>query len=207
MCFSASASFAASGLLAVIGAVTISKAKKHYRMLAMVPWLFALQQFCDGLVWLSFVHTKFRAYQSLFVYSFLFFAFILWPIWIPVSVYAIESVKTKRKILLGCLTAGTLTALVLALCLMQYGAQASVVNHHIFYRVSLPEALWIPCSILYLIATVLPFFIVSLRWGWVFGITVAASYLATLFYYYEVMISVWCFFAALLSILLLVIIP
>jgi len=104
---------------------------------------------------------------------------------------------------LGCISAGTLVALSLGLCLVKYGAQASVMNHHIFYRVPVPEILWLPGAILYLIATVVPFFFVSLSWGWLFGLTFAVSYAASLFFYYETMVSVWCFFTAILSILIL----
>src|SRR5690242_9093334 len=56
MCFSVGASFTASGILAVIGGFALVRAPKYYRALAAIPLLFALQQFAEGVVWMTLTH-------------------------------------------------------------------------------------------------------------------------------------------------------
>ena len=55
MCFSATASFTAGIVLTVIGVATVKKTQRKTEIpFAMVPLLFGLQQFIEGLLWLSF---------------------------------------------------------------------------------------------------------------------------------------------------------
>lgn len=207
MCFSASASFTAAGILVVIGMVSTAKAKERYRLLAFAPFLFAVQQAIEGLLWLSFVHTKMMTYQSYFVYGFLLCAFVLWPILVPVSLYRIEIIRRKKILLSLCCMSGIFTAFSLFSYLYTYGATAMVINHHIVYMIHYPHILWSFGTLLYILSTVLPFFISSIRLGWLLGTCLLISYSATYFFYQQALISVWCFFAALLSILILIIIP
>ncbi|MGZ5219533.1 MAG: hypothetical protein ACXWC7_05630, partial [Chitinophagaceae bacterium] len=73
MCFSAGASFGASALLGVIGAVTITKAKTiPQRLFATIPLVFAVQQLSEGMLWLSLKNPALEAGQSFFTYAFLF---------------------------------------------------------------------------------------------------------------------------------------
>lgn len=207
MCFSASASFTAAGILAVIGMVTTQKAKERYKMLSFMPILFAIQQATEGFLWLSFVHTRMMHYHQYFLYGFLFFAFMLWPVWVPLSVYRIEPRRGRKVGIVLCCLAGFFVALSLFSYLYAYGASATVVDHHIVYHMFYPQVLILPGVVLYLLATVLPFFISSMRWGWLFGTTLLLAYAVSIYFYSTAFVSVWCFFAALLSVLVLLIIP
>ncbi|WP_420856726.1 DUF6629 family protein [Sulfuriflexus mobilis] len=56
MCFSATASFTASALLLPVGVYCLHEArqaKKPYWLLAVMPLLFAIQQFLEGQRWLA----------------------------------------------------------------------------------------------------------------------------------------------------------
>ena len=54
MCFSATANFVGSGVLAAIGAVTFTHVKHRRELLfAALPTLFAIHQFIEGFVWLG----------------------------------------------------------------------------------------------------------------------------------------------------------
>nr|QIQ10879.1 hypothetical protein OJOKFFHK_00022 [uncultured bacterium] len=54
MCFSAEASFIGAGALAVIGTATLKTSYNTKNLLWMcIPLLFAVQQFCEGVVWLE----------------------------------------------------------------------------------------------------------------------------------------------------------
>ena len=94
MCFSAGASFVASGGLAIVGVASLKVAKKEERIIALIPLAFALQQAIEGVQWLSLQ----SGCPSLPLgYGFLFFAFIFWPVYVPLTVYLLD--KKKRKIL------------------------------------------------------------------------------------------------------------
>ncbi len=54
MCFSATANFVGSGVLAAVGVVTLTKVKHRRELLfATLPTLFAIHQFIEGFVWLG----------------------------------------------------------------------------------------------------------------------------------------------------------
>ena len=54
MCFSATASFAAAGVLGTIGVATLRHVREPRSLLfASVPMLFAVHQFAEGMVWLG----------------------------------------------------------------------------------------------------------------------------------------------------------
>jgi hypothetical protein len=55
MCFSATASFSAGTVLLGLGALTL-KLVRHPRelMFAAIPLLFAIQQWTEGVIWLTF---------------------------------------------------------------------------------------------------------------------------------------------------------
>ena len=100
MCFSATASFVASGALLTSGfAITRIPKPKSAIPLSIFPIIFGVHQFIEGLLWLN--HRGFLAdsYKQIGVYSFVVIAFVLWPILVPFSVYALES-KRIRKIVI-----------------------------------------------------------------------------------------------------------
>lgn len=55
--------------------------------------------------------------------------------------------------------------------------------------------------VFYLITTIVPFFVSSARRMWVFGILIAVSCIVTGFFFSQYLTSVWCFFAAIISII------
>ena len=54
MCFSANASFISGSVLTIVGVATVLKAKTPSQAaFGSVPFIFAIQQFSEGFVWLS----------------------------------------------------------------------------------------------------------------------------------------------------------
>jgi hypothetical protein len=91
MCFSAPASLIASGGLVVIGGASLAIAKKEEKILAAIPFLFGIQQAFEGIQWL---HLNVGP-PSLFAgYGFLFFAFLVWPVYVPAMVFVLDK-KTR----------------------------------------------------------------------------------------------------------------
>lgn len=209
MCFSAEASFTASVLLGITGYFTIKKAqlKKTLLALAFIPIFFALQQFSEGVIWLSFSQTWFSNFLDIFKQIFLFFAIFFWPFWIPFSLYMAEE-ETSRKKWLGFFLGTGITYIGLVLWLFfQIETSANVgieiFDYSIQYHLPGKEGM-LPkiTAALYLIATLPAPFFSSVRWIWLMGIANIIGFAVAQYLFSVSFISVWCFFAACVSVCL-----
>lgn len=201
MCFSATASFGAAAVLGTIGVVSVRKASEPVHVpFALIPILFALQQVSEGVLWLSLSHASLAAWKEVAVYFFLLFAQFLWTWYIPWSLYIMEQDKKRRLWLYLTFFLGLCCSAMLGFRLYLYGVYAGIEHHHIRYDIGSTETLAAISSILYIVSIIVPFFISSVGKIRLPGVLLVISLLATRFFYKEYFISVWCFFAALLSI-------
>ncbi|MDR3680047.1 MAG: hypothetical protein P4L41_08785 [Flavipsychrobacter sp.] len=203
MCFSAEASFGASVILFAIGALSISKATTiPQKILASIPIIFGVQQFAEGILWLSLSHSSLAYWDKLATYAFLIFAQVVWPIIVPLSVMLLEKNKHNLKILKGLFALGILVGSYLTYCLLFYKVNASISCSHILYDQDFPTFIK-HSGIFYLIATVVPPIVSSIKRLRLLGIIILVSYLITQFFYKDYLVSVWCFFAAIISVVVL----
>lgn len=194
MCFCATASFAAGGGLAVVGAASVSIAKKDARLLAFIPLLFGIQQLIEGGQWI----VPHPSEQSLLLgYAYLFFAFLIWPILIPMAVYRLEKNPWRKQLLKWFVAAGAVTTFGLMVTLYTQPLVIHILPKGIDYHV------WPPLtgfSIFWYVATVCGSLLVSsekrIRW---LGLAVLLSSAFTIWIFLETFTSVWCFFAAIFS--------
>ena len=208
MCFSASVSFGSGIFLSIIGLLALCKAPKKYLLFAAVPLLFAIQQISEGFLWRLSVTDPSGQLRQAMIYTFLFFAFVVWPTWIPLSTYVFESDKKRKQILGYLLIFGAVISAVLLAGLVLKGATASAEGCHIVY--SVPQ--WIPAPpllalFLYAIAVLAPFFIASLPGASFIGLLIGLSCIIAWFVWHTAFTSVWCFFAAILSLFILFYLP
>ncbi len=201
MCFSATASFTASFVLLLCGITALYRAKKNQRLFAMIPLLFSIQQFIEGTIWQSL--TAGTSVQAA-TYAYLFFVFIIWPNWIPLSISFMTTRISEKKLLALPIIAGILMSILAISYAFVASPTAMIIDHHIKYTTHLPGWLWIPGMSLYLFATLTPFFIPTIPNLWIMGAVLAFSYVATLLFYYTALLSVWCFFVAVLSVFVFV---
>ena len=206
MCFSASASFGAGAVLTVIGFVTARKIHERSQLpLALFPFIFAVQQFSEGLVWLSLSNPHFEGWQDIPIYAFLIFSHIIWPVWIPLSILFLEKQPKRRKVLKFLLAAGITLALYHIYCLMALVVTAAIDGHHIQYLIAHPRSMLMPANILYALATIFSSFFSSIRRVWWLGLFIMISYIVAYLVYKAYIVSVWCYLATLLSIVVYVI--
>jgi hypothetical protein len=200
MCFSASASFGAGIVLSVIGTASVVKVQNRSQMaFAAIPLIFAIQQFSEGFLWLSLQHPGYAFLQQSTTYLFLFFAQVVWPVWVPFSVLKLEppeAHKSIQKIMVGI---GALVSVYLGYCLMTFHVEAKVVGHHIVYEQLYPETLRYFGGGLYLVATIAPPFFSRLKHMFLIGWAILVSYIVSTIFYEGYVISVWCFFASVIS--------
>lgn len=199
MCFSATASFTSSALLAGIGILSLRSAKpKSLRFFASIPLFFAMQQAGEGLLWLSVLNNN-QWLATISTYFYLFFALLFWPFWVPLSLFGVEISKHAKELLYFFIKIGIFFDLVM----FAYGyltASAAIVGNHIQYDIPGIENYYPLFLIWYCVATIVPFFIATYYPFRFFGIAVAFSLGYSSWYYYTYIVSVWCFFAALLSV-------
>jgi hypothetical protein len=200
MCFSATASFATSGLLLAVGGASIAiVSKPSQRLLASTPIIFAIQQFCEGVLWLSIYDSTLFIWQQFATYLFVIFGQVVWPIWVPLADLLLEKKDGRRNFLIGSLGFGILMSLVLLYQIAINDVSATVMKQHIQYHFDYPDFLMERLSLLYLIPTVGSHFISSIKKINFLGVFTLITFLASKVFFYQVVFSTWCFFAAILS--------
>lgn len=217
MCFSAKASFFAAGGLMLVGTLSIKKANHHKSLLpfAGTPLFFGVQQMCEGLVWLGLSHTIPLEIYKIAAYSFVSFAGIWWPLWVPWTLYILENNKQRKKIMLTTIIIGTITSFIYLIGLITQQMEIIILNHHLYYSILshplksttlLSQYIENVKGYMYLYATVSPFFISSISHVWLIGIVMGGACLMSEVFYPTTVASTWCFFAAVASILMYIII-
>ncbi len=199
MCFSAEASFAASTIIGLTGVLTLKRNPSRLLFfLAAIPVLFAIQQFAEGLLWLQLNHNWTR--DQLYNYAkiiYLTFAFLIWPVWVPLSVLIPEKTLWRRNLIyliLACVI--TLSAINLFFALRQE-ISIQIIGHSLQYSGRLPSQ-----TLIYPLIILLPCFISSLKNIWIFGLLIAMSYVTAHYFYSSAFVSVWCFFSAVVSLMI-----
>ncbi len=197
MCFSATASFSAGAFLVGLGTLTL-KSARHKRELpfAAIPLLFAIQQLIEGVVWLSFSDGA-ALPNSVMTHVYSFFSHVLWPIYVPVAVLILEPAGWRRRALRVFVAAGSAVGLYLLYFLFAFPIISRPTGQHIEY-VS-PHFFAAITMSLYLLSTTLSPLFSTHRMVQVFGVLALLSFGASYYFYAIWFISVWCFFAALLS--------
>ncbi|WP_317897670.1 DUF6629 family protein [Aurantibacillus circumpalustris] len=206
MCFSASASFGAGIVLVAIGAASIKKKQNSsHVMFAAIPLIFGIQQISEGFLWLSLTHSGWNFLQRPMTYVFLFFAQIVWPFWVPYSILKLEKDKKRKKIERVLTILGATISVYLAYCLISYHVEAKILGLHITYLQNYPTSLSLFGGALYMIVTIIPPFFSGIKHMWSLGTAILISYVMTAIFYEGYIVSVWCFFASVISIAVVVI--
>ncbi len=215
MCFSVQASFAAAGTLSIISLLSIKQAhEKKIVPLALTPLFFGIQQACEGIVWITLNNGDTTSMLHLAaMYGFLFFAGVFWPTWVPASLYWTEQSHKRKQILSTCIVLGTIVSALFFYSWLLQTTGAVVINHHIDYPVNnYPFGITHPLlskigtyilSACYGLVTIVPFFISTIPHMKLLGITIGTGALISYIFYITAFASVWCFFAAVCSILLI----
>jgi len=202
MCFSAPASFVAGAVLSSAGVITLKKVKNKKQIpLALVPLLFGIQQIIEGFVWLSF-GWGIPKINLVATYGFTFFSHVLWPIFIPIAVFLVETDARRKKIIMFCGALGLIAGFY-ALLLMILFPVTSQINcnsvQYVFSSLGLPFFIH---GALYLIATCLVCLISSHRLIKLLGVATTIFLIISYYFYTVTFASVWCFFSAILSLII-----
>ena len=198
MCFSATVSFSAGAILLGLGTLTLKSAcHARERPFAAIPLLFAIQQLSEGVIWLTFQQHA-PQLNTVMTYVYFFFSHVLWPIYVPVVVLLIEPPGRQRLTLLVFVMIGAAVGAYLLYSLVVFPIVSRPVGRHIEYV--MPHFFAAAVLALYLLPTTFGPMMSTHRMVRAFGVLALLSFAGAYFFYATWFISVWCFFAALLSV-------
>lgn len=198
MCFSATASFTAGVGLSIIGGVTLASVKKKSDIaFAAIPFLFGIQQFAEGVIWLSFQNQVLLSFMTII---FLLFSHVVWPLLLPVSVFMMEKSLWRRIVIGVCIAIGGTVSAYFLYYLIQEPVHAVVVNNCIAY--TSPHFFKTFVLSPYTAATCASCLFSSHRMVQVFGIVAFLSAVVAFNFFQQNFVSVWCFFSAILSVII-----
>lgn len=203
MCFSATANFIGSGVLGTLGVVTLTKVKHRRELLfASLPTLFAVHQFIEGFVWLGLDGTLSSAVTHNMGAAYMLYAQGLLPFLLPLGVVLFEPDGWARRRMLPFLAVGIITGLYLLWALTAYPTQIYVRENSIVYINQGTNHTTL--AILYLIATCGSLFFSKVRAMIIFGTANLAILLVVTAVKRYAFTSVWCAYAALASLIVLI---
>jgi hypothetical protein len=205
VCFSAEGSFALSGLLVGAGATAGARSAPAARMFAVVPLMFAVQQAAEGIVWLTIDAPPHASLERAAIYTFLGIALVAWPAWAPLSLRVLEAQASRRRVLTRLAWIGAVVALVAAFLLARAQPAARITGHTITYEFGGGAGTTRQLLLLaaFVVPTVVPFFVSTSRLARVIGIALVVSVAIAALIRHEALTSVWCFFAAMMSVLVI----
>lgn len=202
MCFSAAASFAAAAVTGGIGITVVARAQNGRDLpLASLPLFFAAQQLVEGGLWLTLPLAPESAVTSWLTHAFLAFALVFWPLFAPYAALSAEREPMRRRLMIvvWALGAGVAAYFLWQITNAPHGAR--IAGGHVVYEVGRTP---VEVGLVYLVATTVALLLSSYRAVVAFGAIVFVGSVITYFAYAEALISVWCFFAAVGSVVIAV---
>jgi hypothetical protein len=202
MCFSAEADFVVAAAVAPVGVATLRAAARPQDLpLAALPLLLALHQLTEGVVWLGLDGDAPAELRDAATHAYLAFAQVVLPVIVPLGILLTEPDRRRRAWMGVLLLGGAVVAARFAwiLTVNPVGAQAR--DHAIVYDTD--REFGYVTAVVYVLATCAPALIASsrlLRW---FGVASLAGLLLASGVRYSAVTSIWCVYAALVSVLVL----
>lgn len=204
MCFSATASFAAGGLLVPMGIYLSRHAwlnRSRFLLFAIYPLIFGIQQTFEGLLWLSLENRLDLLDFS--AYGYIFFSNVFWPFWVPFSVWWLRSDGAKNNFSLGLAVFALVCGLLayIPLLINDGWLQVYLVKHSIVYSIKLifDDLHRELVNTMYTLVILLPLLFQSDRHIRNFGILIFISVVLSRLFFDYAFVSIWCYFAAILS--------
>ena len=202
MCFSFQADLAAGAVIAPIGVVTLLQVRHRGELLiGALPALFALHQLTESLVWAGFDGRVSDEVAEAATRVYLVFAQAVLPVLVPLGMYLLEPVRDRRRHILPFVVLGALVGAYLLVVSGVEPISARREDRLVVYDTALGIPFYV--AVAYVAATCAPALLQSERYLREFGavnlagVAIAGVLAASAF------ASVWCVYAALASVLVL----
>lgn len=196
------ADLVAGSALVPVAALTLREVR-HRRelMLALLPALFAAHQFLEVAVWAGLDGDVSPGLASLAMRAYLFIAWPLLPIYMPLAVMLIDPTHRGRRRCAPFVALGAVVSLYLAYVVLFNPVEVIRHEHGLEYDTTVHQpVLW---AVLYIIAVIGPELVSGQPSIVAFGVANLIGLSLVAVFYYQEFASLWCFFAAAASVLIL----
>jgi hypothetical protein len=202
MCFSPEADFAAAAVVGVVGVETLRRVRDRRELvIGLLPLLFATHQLVEGFVWLGLRGQVASSLGNAARDAYVIYAHAILPMIVPIGFLLIEPSRTRRHALRGLVALGLAVGGYLLWQVTQYPIQAEEHAHCIAYSTHTP--LGTEAAVAYIVATCAPALLSSRRYLRWFGVASIFGIALTIGLRDADFTSVWCIYAALVSVLIL----
>ena len=177
------------------------KIQKKEFLLVSIPFIFGFQQLVEGFLWITVDHGN-QSSQVSHVLQYLFLiAALSWPAIVPSSIYMTESSAPHRRKIFWLMLLGVVDALYLVTHLFLHGSATEITHHRISYDITTqtPQVL---DAIIYVFLVSAPMFFSSHPNMQRIAYINIIIFAFTVYFWWQSFVSVWCFFAAILSALI-----
>ena len=202
MCFSLEADLVAGVALLPVAAVSLREVR-HVRELpfASLPLLFALHQLVEAVVWAGTEGTVSPGLQHAAAMAYLVFAFPVLPILVPVAVLLLEPRGSRLRVA-WFVALGGVVAAYFAVAVLTGPIEVIVHPHALAYVAQIDNVvLW---TGLYIVAVIGPPLLSGYPSLVVFGVANLVGLTIAGLAYFEGFASLWCIWAALSSVFIMV---
>ena len=190
-------------MVGIVGVATLTKVRhKRELLLAALPLAFAAHELAEGFVWLGLRGASPRAGANVALYAYLAYAWALLPAIVPIAILLVEPQRRRRPIMAPFSVLGTAVGVYLLWVVVDHPITAHVAGHSIDYRGVGNSGNLV--TVLYIVATCGSFLLSSSRPIVWFGIANLAAVATLVVVQSEGLTSLWCLWAAIISVLIYV---
>jgi hypothetical protein len=202
MCFSPEADFTVGAVVAGVGVETLRRVRAPRELIVgALPLLFGVHQLIEGFVWLGLRGQVASGLGSAAKEAYIVYAHAVLPAIVPLGFMLLEPDRRRWRWLwpLACL--GLLLGSYLLWQVTAYPVGAQQAGHCINYTTHTPND--VAVTLLYVLVTCAPALISSRRYLRWFGLLSLVGVIATALVRADELTSLWCLYAALVSVLIL----
>ncbi|OMC24137.1 DUF6629 family protein [Mycobacterium colombiense] len=200
MCFSITADLVVGTALVPVAVATLREVK-HWREVpfALLPTVFAVHQFIEAAVWPNGVVSSGMA--NLAMRAYVFIALPLLPALVPWAILMLEPRGARLRVA-PFAALGTVVSVYLAVVVLTEPVTVTKGPHALQYQTGVSDGyVW---AVLYVIAVIGPAVMSGYRSIVVFGLANLVGLIVVAILYTQAFASLWCIYAAALSVLALV---
>jgi hypothetical protein len=205
MCFAPEADAVAGVIIVAVGVDALRHVVSPKQIpLAALPLLFGLHQLSEAFVWWGLQGHVSEPVERVAVWTWLLFAFVVLPVWLPIAVDLVEQSRARRLVIAAFAGIGFAVATALAIAIFRGPINAHIQGHCISYAVDAVGDSGGQWTLLYVIAACGALLASTHRDLAVLGgvnlvVTPLLMWLTV-----DGFVSLWCFWAAIASIVIAV---